>query len=99
MTAEDRHISIRETTVHISHRLQSFSQNHQTYTDYSIGSAIVWTLIWMILKTTATKQTQNRIALVSGGWWMGWLSATIARAGYPPPKKQLFHHQPLPPGA
>lgn len=83
----------------ISHRLQSFSQAHQTYTDYSIGSAIVWTLIWAVLTSTATKGTRDRIALITGGWWMGWLSATIARAGYPPPKKQLFHHAPAPPTA
>lgn len=30
--------------------------------------------------------------LTCGGWWSGWTSATIARAGYPPPK-------PLGPGA
>jgi hypothetical protein len=27
--------------------------------------------------------------MVFGGWWIGWLSATIARAVYPPPKRHL----------
>jgi hypothetical protein len=27
--------------------------------------------------------------LVFAGWWIGWLSATIARAVYPPPKRHI----------
>ncbi len=90
MTAEDHHISIKEASVAIWPRLQSFSQEHETYTAYSVGCAIVWTLIWAKLAVTATEETRSRILPVFGGWWMGWLSATIARAGYPPPKKRLF---------
>jgi hypothetical protein len=29
--------------------------------------------------------------MVFGGWWIGWLSATIARAVYPPPKWHERH--------
>ncbi len=73
----------------IWHQLQSFSKEHETYTAYSVGCATVWALIWAILAATATKETRSRILLVFSGWWQGWLSATIARAGYPPPKKRL----------
>jgi hypothetical protein len=27
------------------------------------------------------------VLIVCGGWWIGWLSATIGRWVYPPPKK------------
>jgi hypothetical protein len=27
------------------------------------------------------------LRLGAAGWWAGWLSATIARVGYPPPRK------------
>ena len=73
-------------------RLVTFRQERlDTYAAYSIGCAVVWALIWAILALTATKETRDRIMLVCSGWWQGWLSATIARAGYPPPKKRLFN--------
>lgn len=71
-------------------RLVSFRRDHETYAAYGIGCAIVWVLIWAGLAVGATQQTRERMKLVSGAWWMGWLSATIARAAYPPPKKRLF---------
>ncbi len=47
-------------------------------------------LIWAIVAVTATNETRSRVFLIFAGSWVGWLSATIARAGYPPPKKRLF---------
>jgi hypothetical protein len=64
-----------------------------TYTAYSIGCAIAWALLWAILATTADKETLRRVLLVFLGWCIGWLSATIARAVYPPPKKRLLGPQ------
>jgi hypothetical protein len=31
----------------------------------------------------------HTFSLVCGGWWIGWLSATIARSVYPPPTNQV----------
>jgi hypothetical protein len=76
--------------VEVWRRMVSFRQAHETYTAYSIGCAIVWAVIWTVLALTTTKKTRDRIMLVGAGWWQGWLSATIARAAYPPPKKRLF---------
>lgn len=70
--------------------LQTFRREHETYRAYSIGCVITWGLIWAILAVTATNETRSRVFLIFAGWWVGWLSATIARAGYPPPKKRLF---------
>lgn len=57
-----------------------------TYTGYSIGCAAVWAVILAVVSTTADDATRRTFLLVFGGWVMGWLSATIARAVYPPPK-------------
>jgi hypothetical protein len=58
-----------------------------TYTSYSIGCACVWGVILLLGRRRLDSQTWSTLRLVCGGWWMGWTSATIARAGYPPPKQ------------
>jgi hypothetical protein len=53
------------------------------YTAYSVGVGIVWAgLLWL-----APADKRHTIFLVFGGFVIGWLSATIARYVYPPPKK------------
>ncbi|OMC20374.1 hypothetical protein [Mycobacterium sp. SP-6446] len=60
-----------------------------TYTAYSIGCAMVWVLILASVSATADSGTRHKIVMVFGGWVIGWLSATIARAVYPPPKRHI----------
>lgn len=57
-----------------------------TYTGCSIGCAGVWGVILLLGRRRLDSQAWNTLRLVCGGWWTGWLSATIARIGYPPPK-------------
>ncbi len=57
-----------------------------TYTSYSIGCAGVWGAILLLAERRLDSQTRDTLRLVCGGWWIGWTSATIARAGFPPPK-------------
>jgi hypothetical protein len=57
-----------------------------TYTAYSIGCAVVWAAILAGVSSAADTTTRHEFVLVFGGWVIGWLSATIARAVYPPPK-------------
>ncbi|MEZ0362079.1 hypothetical protein ACAG26_00035 [Mycobacterium sp. pUA109] len=59
-----------------------------TYTAYSIGCAVVWAVILAVLSTTADGATKHTFVVFFGGWVIGWLSATIARAVYPPPKSR-----------
>ena len=62
----------------------------RTYTAYGISCATVWAVILIGTQIDgATPHTQNIFWLISLGWWMGWLSATIARAAYPPLKQRL----------
>jgi hypothetical protein len=32
-----------------------------------------------------SKDILRTVVVLCGGWWIGWISATIARAVYPPP--------------
>ncbi len=64
-------------------------RRYGTYTSYSIACAIVWAVILAGVFATADTATRHTFVLLFGGWWIGWLSATIARAVYPPPKRQI----------
>ncbi len=58
----------------------------KTYTTYSIGCGLVWAVILTGVASEASAATTHTFVLVFLGWVIGWLSATIARAVYPPPK-------------
>jgi hypothetical protein len=47
-------------------------------------------VLWLILALTAKKDVLNGVLLVFIGWVIGWVSATLARSLYPPPKKMLL---------
>jgi hypothetical protein len=57
-----------------------------TYTAYSIGCGVVWAVILAIAQRRLDPQARNTLRQGCAAWWGGWTSATIARAGYPPPK-------------
>jgi len=60
-----------------------------SYKGYSIACAVVWTGV--LLFVALNYQTKlHTYSLVCGGWWIGWLSSTIARSVYPGP----HHEQP-----
>jgi hypothetical protein len=63
-------------------------QSFKTYTAYSIGCAVVWAVILVVVLSEFSKNTAHTFVLVFLGWVIGWLSATIARAVYPPPKSR-----------
>ena len=54
---------------------------------YSIGTAIVWGVVLLVASLIDPSSTLHTFWLVSLGFFLGWLSATIAGAMYPPPKK------------
>lgn len=67
-------------------RVGAMRKTLNTYTAYSIACAAVWAVILAVVSTEAGDATRRTLLLVFGGWAIGWLSATIARAVYPPPK-------------
>jgi hypothetical protein len=56
-----------------------------TYTGYSIGCAIAWAVVLAVVAVTQPGRLHTYV-LVCAGWLIGWISATIARSVYPPPK-------------
>jgi hypothetical protein len=58
-----------------------------TYTGYSVGCAVVWAAILAVARRRLDPEDRKRLGQACGAWWAGWTSATIARAGYPAPKK------------
>ena len=58
----------------------------RTYTAYSIGCGVVWAVILVVTASVGSESKRDTLLLVGLGWAIGWLSATIARAVYPPPK-------------
>jgi membrane associated rhomboid family serine protease len=63
------------------------SRLNKTYTGYSIGCAAVWAALLATGRAVLDAKDWDRLRLGAAGWWAGWLSATIARIGYPPPRK------------
>jgi hypothetical protein len=59
-----------------------------SYTAYAIGSAVAWAVVWAIAAAIDPSRTVDHLVWVFTGWVIGWTSATIARAVYPPPKKR-----------
>jgi hypothetical protein len=51
-----------------------------TYVGYSVACAVVW--------TQAGDGTRHTFTVFFGGWAIGWLSASIGRVVYPPPKSR-----------
>ncbi len=52
---------------------------------YSIGCAVVWAVILTVVAVTYPDRLDTFL-LVGAGWLIGWISATIARSVYPPPR-------------
>ena len=63
-------------------------QRLRTYTAYSIGCAVVWAIILIGVAAAANAGAAQTYLLVFCRWVIGWLSATIARVVYPPPKQR-----------
>jgi hypothetical protein len=68
-------------------RIREMRRYSNTYVGYSIGCAIVWAVALAGVSSAADAATRHKVLMVFGGWVIGWLSATIARAVYPPPKR------------
>jgi len=60
----------------------------KTYSGYSIGCAGVWGVILALVAVMYPDRLHTYL-LIGSGWLIGWLSATIARLVYPPPKLKL----------
>ena len=54
---------------------------------YSAGLAIVWAVVLILTLAIRGKESTQPVLLVFLGYCIGWVSTTIARYVYPPPKR------------
>jgi hypothetical protein len=60
---------------------------------YSVGCALAWAVIWVLVGILANRHTVQVLAYVFLGWVIGWISASIARLVYPPPSRTLINRR------
>lgn len=65
----------------------SMHKRARTYWSYSIGSALAWLVALAIAQRAPDTAKRRAIRVTCAGWWLGWLSASIARYVYPPPAR------------
>jgi hypothetical protein len=81
-----RHARLSLIRSGLTQRIRLLRKHSRTYVGYSIACAIVWAVILATVWTQAGDATRHTFAVFFGGWAIGWLSASIARVVYPPPK-------------
>lgn len=64
-----------------------------TYTAYSIGCAVAWAVLLAVVAAGKGKHDMRKVLLVFYGWVIAWVSNTIARAVYPPPRARQARTQ------
>lgn len=71
-------------------------KKYRNYWTYSIACFLVWGVVLAIRAAIGNSSTTRSVLLVFGGWCIAWVSATIARSVYPPPKRWLQASTPTP---
>jgi hypothetical protein len=61
----------------------------RSYWVYSIGCFLVWGVLIAVSAAKAKDGSFHNVLLVFAGWSICWVSTTIARLVYPPPKRWL----------
>jgi len=65
----------------------------RNYWVYSVGLAIVWAVVLLLALAVGGTQRAQTYILVFLGFCIGWVSTTIARYVYPPPKRWELNRQ------
>ena len=62
---------------------------YRNYWGYSAGCFLVWAVLLAVVAAKGNKAATHNRLWVFGGWTIAWISTTIARFVYPPPKRWL----------
>jgi hypothetical protein len=62
--------------------------SRNSYASYSIACALVWAALLAVVAVLYPDRLHTFL-LLGAGWLIGWISATIARSVYPPPKGHI----------
>lgn len=60
-----------------------------SYVTYSLGSAIAWAIVLGICAATVSSHDMGYILCMFYGWFICWISGTLARYVYRPPSKWM----------
>lgn len=60
---------------------------YRSYWVYSAGLAIAWVIVFLLVLAIRGSEGVQSTLLVFSGFVIGWVSTTIARYVYPPPKR------------
>jgi len=61
--------------------------HYYTYWGYSVAAFLVWGMVLVNFWAQGNATTIQSLLLVFLGWAIAWLSTSIARIVYPPPKR------------
>jgi hypothetical protein len=65
----------------------------RNYWIYSAGLAIAWAVEMLLVRTIRGSEFAQLNLLVFYGFCIGWVSTTIARYVYPPPKRWMSNRR------
>ena len=60
---------------------------YRNYWIYSAGLAVAWVIVFVLVLTIRGSDAASAVVPVFLGFCIGWVSTTIARYVYPPPKR------------
>jgi len=60
---------------------------YRNYWIYSAGLAVAWAIVLALVFSIRGPAGGHIVLLVFGGFCIGWVTTTIARFVYPPPKR------------
>jgi hypothetical protein len=66
----------------------------RNYWAYSAGLAVAWAIVLFLAMVLRGPDGEQTYLLVFGGFCIGWVSTTIARYVYPPPRRWKAQRQP-----
>jgi membrane-associated phospholipid phosphatase len=69
---------------------------NRNYWIYSLSCFVVWAILLALVGAKRNSDTRHNLLLVFGGWAIAWVSTTIARFVYPPPRRWLRANTPAP---
>ncbi len=69
---------------------------YRIYWIFSVRCLVVWGILLAVVGAKGSNESRHNALLVFGGWAIAWVSTTIARFVYPPPKRWLREGSPLP---
>ncbi|MBV6702731.1 hypothetical protein KV557_37500 [Kitasatospora aureofaciens] len=71
-------------------------RRYRNYWVYSCGLGVAWAVVLGLTAVLRGESALRRALLVFGGFCIGWVSTTIARYVYPPPKRWMSKELPAP---